>query len=786
MRSGSRLIERYVVGAVLPYLLLSMLLLTAILFAQQAGRFGDLLMGIRVPAGIVADLALSLLPNVLVFTLPMGLLTGILIGFSRMGSDSELVAMRSAGVGSWQMLWPLLLTGAILSAVSFHVNMEMAPEAARSLRHIGTRAALYKLDSPVEPRAFSVIGARDAGQTESPVYVIYVRDGDQQRGQWGRVFLHTQLKDGTVRIVTARSGRIDSAGEQSELVLSDVALLTLPEAKAWGQGEYSTERLEQSRIILETGRKKLLESLRQDEAETKLSEMGWEALSSYASSRTGAEGREASTMLHKRLALSLSPLLFAFLGATLGMRIRKGGRGIGVLLSLLAMLTYYLIMLAGEQLARAGSVAPFIGAWMASFVTLLCGLALLIAGRRNLWARIKEIFSFSKPVVEGPLNTAFAASTQGQVGAQGKVRLLNFPSLMDVDVLRTVIVSFTLAFVSLIAIFLVFTLFELWRFIAARGVRFGTVGEYLLFLLPLVSVQLLPASILIAMLVTYALIARRNEAVAWWAGGQSVYRLMLPGLVFAIGIAASLWMVQERLMPQANVRQDMLRSQIRGGVAQATIGLDTQWLASAETERLYSYEYEESGMLKNPVVYSFDADGVHLQKIIRGQSAKWSVGSLPQVELKGVVSLGLQVPDAGWGRRDTELLDAAETPEMFKPTTDKPSHLSAAALSDYIKTARKRGANTAFLEVALQKKYTGPLGVLVMALIGMPLALSFGRRSAIMALCLAIALGLVFWAATGGFQQLGEFGLLSPLVAVWSPIVIFAAIGFYLLFRART
>src|ERR1044071_780374 len=337
MRIGGRLVERYISWAVLPYLLLSLLLLTAILFAQQAGRFGDLLVEARVPPGMIADLALSVLPNVLVFTLPMALLTGILIGFSRMGSDSELVAMRSAGVGTWQMLWPVLLLGALLTIPSLYVNLELSPDSARSLRHVGTRAALYKLDSPVEPRSFSVIGARDSSAKETPVYVIYVRDGDRQRGQWGRVFLHTEMKDGSVRIVTARSGRIDSAGEQSELVLSDVTLTTLPKITSWGQGEYSTERLEQWRIILETGRKELLDSLRHDEAEVRLNEMGWSALSVYAASKTGAENREASILLHKRLALSLSPLMFAFFGATLGMRVRKGGRGIGVLLSVLAM-----------------------------------------------------------------------------------------------------------------------------------------------------------------------------------------------------------------------------------------------------------------------------------------------------------------------------------------------------------------------------------------------------------------------------------------------------------------
>ena len=142
MMLKSRLIERYIFKAIFPYLLLSLLLLTAILFTQQAGRFGDLLISTQVPLNVLEELSLLLLPNVLIFTLPMALLTGVLIGFSRMGSDSELVALRASGVGTWKMLWPTLLMGTVLTAASLYVNLNLMPEAARSLRRIGARAAL--------------------------------------------------------------------------------------------------------------------------------------------------------------------------------------------------------------------------------------------------------------------------------------------------------------------------------------------------------------------------------------------------------------------------------------------------------------------------------------------------------------------------------------------------------------------------------------------------------------------------------------------------------------------
>ena len=102
---------------------------------------------------------------------------------------------------------------------------------------------------------------------------------------------------------------------------------------------------------------------------------------------------------------------------------------------------------------------------------------------------------------------------------------------------------------------------------------------------------------LIAVLVTYALLAKRHEAIAWWASGQSVYRLMMPGLFFAAAIALGSWLVQEHLMPEANLKQDGLRARIRGTDPRVITSSGRQWLASIDTRRLYSYEFDENGNL---------------------------------------------------------------------------------------------------------------------------------------------------------------------------------------------
>src|ERR1700738_2945378 len=129
-----------------------------------------------------------------------------------MGSDSELVAMRAAGISTWRMIWPALALGLLSTAATAELNLKEAPRAQQQLKSVAIRSALYKLDSPVEPRTFT---------TEIPGRVIYVRDGDKTRGQWGRVFIWSVDSDHSTTLITARAGRIDSSHETSELVFAD-------------------------------------------------------------------------------------------------------------------------------------------------------------------------------------------------------------------------------------------------------------------------------------------------------------------------------------------------------------------------------------------------------------------------------------------------------------------------------------------------------------------------------------------------------------------------------------
>ena len=770
-RSGGFLVPRYIVGAMAPYIGLSLLLLTAILLAQQASRLAEVVIYTELPFSLLGSLGAALLPGVLIFAIPLATLAGIIIGYSRMGSDSEIVAMRAAGVGPWTMLWPALLIGLLFSGATTYLHLKEAPEAARDLERIVLQGALAKLDSPIEPRTFSTL----------PRYVIYVRDADKTLGTWGRVFIFAQ-EDRNDAIFTARSGRIDSSAEQAELVLSDVLAAKFPTslpANATApasngekeQPSYVVERFEQLRFSINTGRADIIERQQRD---TNADSMDWPELRQRSISGEPEQQREASRILNRRAALSIAPLVFALIGAALGLRVRRGGRSVGVLLSLIVVIIYYLLSLLGESLARVGTVSPRVGPWLATVVIVALGLLFLLV------QRIPLLPQRGTRVARQALPKAVRASV-----ASGRVSgLFRFPNLMDATLLRALATSFVVCFASLAAIFNIFTLFELWRFIAMTQAGADLVVRYLFFLTPLIAVELFPATMLISVLVTYALLARRQEAVAWWASGQSVYRLMLPGLFFALAIAFGSWLIQEHLMPSSNIKQDGLRARIRGDKGRAITPTGRQWLASPDTRRFYSYEFAGDGSLLEPTVYELDDDAVHLAQVVSGKSAVWVDATHMKILQTETLALkGMEVER----RSEPETVFAGvESSAVFKPTIDRPSQLSAGDLQRYLDAAKRRGMDVSTMAVALQRKYAGPFSIIIMALIGMPLAVSFGRKGTVIALCAAVVVGVSYWAVGGGFQQLGNHGLLRPSVAGWSPLVIFTAAGTYFLSRVRT
>ncbi len=180
MKRFSWLISRYIAQAIFPYFIFSWLLLSVILFVQQGSRFSEIFFSSSIPKNLVWQLTFALVPNVIAFTCPMAVLVGVIIGLSKLRGDSELVSIRTAGVGNFQITIPVIFFGSALSIFTFLINLYGVPLAAQIVRKVALQTAIYKLESPIEPGVFN---------TEIGGFTIYVKDGDLENGYWKNIFI---------------------------------------------------------------------------------------------------------------------------------------------------------------------------------------------------------------------------------------------------------------------------------------------------------------------------------------------------------------------------------------------------------------------------------------------------------------------------------------------------------------------------------------------------------------------------------------------------------------------
>src|SRR5438067_12500915 len=99
-----RILTRYILREITSHALIGAAVFTFVLFTRDLGRTLELVVRNSAPIPTVAEIFFFTVPVALTYTIPMGVLVGILLGLSRLAADSEITAMRASGIGVWSFL----------------------------------------------------------------------------------------------------------------------------------------------------------------------------------------------------------------------------------------------------------------------------------------------------------------------------------------------------------------------------------------------------------------------------------------------------------------------------------------------------------------------------------------------------------------------------------------------------------------------------------------------------------------------------------------------------------
>lgn len=780
-----RLIDRYLVREILPYVVLTLVLMTSVIFLHQANRFSELFIVFTrsgLPTGPLLGLLASILPTILVYTMPIALLVGVLMGLGRLSGDNEITAMRASGISRRHLTWPLLAIGLVAAGLMMWVTFSLAPAAQRVLGQLKeTRGDLiYKgLATQVKPRVF---------EESVPGKVFFVSDIDRRTNEWRNILIAdtpgTNEPD-DVTIYTARAGRLSSP-EPGQLLpefhLFDAEAHKVSNVEERNRVEYDIVSAERLSIVFNP-------APQQDDPNLApkppaLAEMDFATLTAYTP--TAEQKYSYPVEVHRRVAVPVTCLIFAVIGLAFGIHNVRAGRSFGLVVGLVLTTIFYVLTLGGDQSARSGAIPAWLGVWAPNL--LFAGIGICAAAVNRLPSWMLAASWTTRRTEQKETESRNVAHDRGRsVGAWRFAA--SFPRIIDRMLLSDLGLHVAYVIAGLTVIFIVFTVFELVREIVENDVGPAVVLGYVVYLTPQIVTYMTPVAVLVGVMVTFGLMASGSQLVALKASGQSIYRMALPVFCFAILVGAALFAVQNYILPSSNRQQEDLRQQITSGQepARTIYQMDRQWVFGQENRIFYFRHFDPvANRFAQINVFDLDPATFEIKRRYWASEATWDAGTGSWLLEFGWMRTfaGAEITSAEAFRKRTVTL--AETPDYFKRPVSSADKLTLSEIQHEITELSRSGFDVLDLRIDFQRKLAFPFTCLVMALVGLPFALTVGKRGALYGVALGIVIGLVFWGAIGFFAQMGRYEILPPVLAGWGPNVLFGAGGAYLFLTTRT
>src|ERR1043165_4899039 len=234
-----KIIDRYVIRQMLPPILLGLLVFTFVLIIPQIKEHAESFIAKGVSPGIVLTAMLLLVPQALALTIPMSLLLGLLIAFTRLSADREFVAMQACGMSLARLLRPVGLISILCAGATFYVWAIVVPDSNQRFREIAFNVVAQRAEYKIRSRVFF---------DDFPNLVLWVRDVPAAGGGWTGVFVSDTRNTSSPSIYLARKGRvsIDRDRKRIELVLESGTHHT-----SNADGRYEVQQFDQIWVTLD-------------------------------------------------------------------------------------------------------------------------------------------------------------------------------------------------------------------------------------------------------------------------------------------------------------------------------------------------------------------------------------------------------------------------------------------------------------------------------------------------------------------------------------------------------
>jgi lipopolysaccharide export system permease protein len=355
-----KIIDRYIFNELLEPFLFGLGAFTAILSSSMI--MFELVRAVvlhGMPLVVALQIFVLRLPGIVVYIFPMATLLAALLAFSRLSHDSEVIAFRASGVTLFRLIIPVLALGLLVSLINLTFSEIIVPESNKAAKNL-----LIETTAKFQPKLQkNVFLPEMAGGSLKRIFYAETMQGDEMAG-----VVVQEFSDGKLgQIVSARTAKWDNSKRQ--WLFRDGTIYLLAEN---GEYKHLIQFAEQYVTIKYTPADFSTGDRNPDE-------MNIGGLRDYIAlkEKMGVQTTDLKIQLNMKMAIPFASLVFALLGAPLGLSSRRASGSLGLGISIIVIFFYYISMFVSMAIGEIGLLPPGGAAWLPNVLTGAVGFYIL-------------------------------------------------------------------------------------------------------------------------------------------------------------------------------------------------------------------------------------------------------------------------------------------------------------------------------------------------------------------------------------------------------------------------
>ncbi|MBU2552401.1 MAG: LptF/LptG family permease, partial [Proteobacteria bacterium] len=308
-----RIIPLYIIREIIPAFLANLLVFTFILLLTKMLELTELIVVKGITPVTILKLLLNSIPFLLSLTVPMSTLLAVLLAFSRLSSDNEITVLKSAGIGLYQLMPPVVLFCLWTCLITSHLALTLVPQANGAFRNELLALAKTRAEVSIKERIFN---------EDFKDMVLFVNHIPMGSNFMENIFIQDERDEEMVNVVTASRGRIVTDRKQRNLILQ----LFDGVVDRVDRRLETSETIDYKRYDLKLDLESALSKenlMKPDQYEMSQDDL-WAAIENFKREDT----RYFLYLMeaHKRYALPFSCLVLGLVAIPLGIQVRSRGR----------------------------------------------------------------------------------------------------------------------------------------------------------------------------------------------------------------------------------------------------------------------------------------------------------------------------------------------------------------------------------------------------------------------------------------------------------------------------